>query len=104
MFLFFWGGDNSFHGGANPRTVAKVLLGRPFADVTDTPLFYKLMLAGPPETSQEARLWFVRVLRRALAITGPSAGMRDAKTTPAIRQMIVPTMAQNTAAQDWKKP
>jgi hypothetical protein len=30
--------------------------------------------------------------------------MRDAKTTPAIRQMIVPTMAQNTAAQDWKKP
>jgi hypothetical protein len=30
--------------------------------------------------------------------------MRDAKITPAIRQMIVPIIAQNTAAHDWKKP
>jgi hypothetical protein len=30
--------------------------------------------------------------------------MRDARTTPAIRQMIVPIMAQNTATHDWKKP
>eukprot|EP00439_Symbiodinium_sp_Y106_P031505 s4661_g3.t2 len=50
------------------RTVTKFLLGRPAADFEDIPLFSKLMLSGDVESSQEARLWYLRVLRRGLAV------------------------------------
>ncbi|CAE8591832.1 unnamed protein product [Polarella glacialis] len=52
--------------------LSKFMFGRPAADLEDTPLFYKLMLAGEPDSSQDARLWLIRVIRRALVLRGPT--------------------------------
>ncbi|CAE7233323.1 ANK1 [Symbiodinium sp. CCMP2592] len=75
------------------RTVAKpwFLLGRPAADFEDIPLFSKLMLSGDVESSQEARLWYLRVLRRGLAVKSGAFTAADKLSRQAMaRRNVLP--------------
>eukprot|EP00929_Paragymnodinium_shiwhaense_P096120 TRINITY_DN57627_c0_g1_i1.p1 TRINITY_DN57627_c0_g1~~TRINITY_DN57627_c0_g1_i1.p1 ORF type:complete len:2328 (-),score=636.29 TRINITY_DN57627_c0_g1_i1:56-7039(-) len=46
--------------------IGMYLLGNVRVDMADIPLFYKLLLSEEADSSHEARLWMLRVLRRAL--------------------------------------